>query len=52
MVSGCREVQMGDEFALEMHDTLRIPLADVVTACLISLGLWSVICWTAWVIVR
>ncbi len=51
MLSNCGEVRLGDEPAVEVHDTLHIPLLDFITASLISLGLWSVIGWTAWVMV-
>ena len=35
----------------ETSETLRIPLADVVTASLLSLALWVAIGWTLWAMV-
>lgn len=45
------DTRFGDNDLLDGAATLRIPLANIVTASLISLGLWSMIGWTAWIVV-
>ena len=45
------DMRYASEDTIEVSDTLRVPLTDVITASLISLALWGAIGWTLWAVV-